>query len=97
MHNQQSLAQRTKPAPLPNDKAPYFGSMTLNEGGKLRTILVGHTPLLSSFCDYPIIDWRSAPLAKIFFQYREGEEFEVELPGRMAHGTLEQRNIARET
>jgi DNA helicase II / ATP-dependent DNA helicase PcrA len=93
MHNQISLAQRTRPISLPSAEAPYFAALATEENGKKRWILIGHTPLLSKHCPHPIIDWRTAPLAKLFFQYREGDSFEIKLPGRIAKGIILHRQI----
>jgi DNA helicase-2/ATP-dependent DNA helicase PcrA len=36
-------------------------------------------------------DWRNAPIAAVFFNYRQGEEYEAELPGRVARGVVRKR------
>lgn len=76
---------------LPNINAPYFAHLLLEEGGVTRDILIGQQAFLDG--DYPIIDWRSAPLSRVFFKYRAGETFEEKLPGRLARGRVLQRNI----
>ena len=38
-----------------------------------------------------MLDWRSAPLAEVFFGVDEGEAYEIEGPGRALTGTLQVR------
>lgn len=93
MHNQISLASRAKPSGMPSEDSPYFGALSIEENGKSRWVLIGHTSFLSKYSNHPIIDWRTAPLAKIFFQYREGDAYEIKLPGRTSKGIVRRRHI----
>ncbi|MCX6125679.1 MAG: hypothetical protein NTV34_13185, partial [Proteobacteria bacterium] len=66
--------------------------MQLEEAGKTRDILLGY----STFLDVqgaPVNDWRNAPIAAVFFNFRQGEEFEQELPARLAVGTVTKRHL----
>jgi DNA helicase-2/ATP-dependent DNA helicase PcrA len=93
MHNQGNLADRQSRAQLPSLESPYFARMELQENGKIKNVLVGFTSFLSSALNYPIVDWRVAPVAKIFFKYRQGQEYQEELPGRIAEGIVTKRHI----
>jgi DNA helicase-2/ATP-dependent DNA helicase PcrA len=55
-------------------------------------VLLGHLTFLESR-KLPIIDWKHAPISRIFFNYREGEEYEEELPGRLANGKVVKRRV----
>ena len=92
MHYQIALAGR-KRQPLPNPNAPYFAHMTLQEGTKRKQILLGYSAFITSHSPQSVIDWRYAPIAKVFFQFRCGDEYELDLPGRTAVGTVVDRNI----
>ncbi|MEZ4741407.1 MAG: AAA family ATPase [Bdellovibrionota bacterium] len=88
-----SLENRQRPAPLPSVEIPYFARLELKERDRVRTLLLGYSTFLSNHCNYPIIDWRNAPSAKLFYQFRQGDEFEQELPERVAEGIISARNI----
>lgn len=92
MYTQKALASH-KGTPLPSLDTPYFAHMRLEEEGRQRDILIGYVSFVSTKCDYPVIDWRHAPMAKIYFNYREGEEFDEELPGKEVQGTVSMRNM----
>ncbi len=93
IHTQSAVQVRGKPQSLPELDSPYFAHMVLREDGKIRHVLLGYSSYVDTKCPYPIIDWRNAPLAQIFFRCREGDPFEQELPGRVARGVVEARRI----
>lgn len=93
MNTQRALLQRnTDQSELPDLKAPYFAHMKLKEKGRTRDVLLGHQTFLETK-GAPVIDWRHAPVSRIFFNYRQGEEYEEELPGRIAEGVVVARHI----
>lgn len=93
MYTHHSLAARTFDKKLPDMRAPYFARVRLMEKGRTRDVLIGHQTFIDSKSGITIIDWRHAILAKVFFNYREGDEYELELPGRLAVGTLVVRRV----
>ncbi|WP_141731914.1 AAA family ATPase [Oligoflexus tunisiensis] len=92
MNTQRALMERQPKSILPDIQSPYFAHMGLEENGKRREVLLGHLTFLESR-KLPIIDWKHAPISRIFFNYREGEEYEEELPGRVAMGTVIKRRV----
>lgn len=92
MHTQRALYEHSSEDDLPDIRSPYFAHMKLLEKGKTRDVLLGHKTFLN-VKGSPIIDWRNAPISRIFFNYREGEEFEEELPGRLSEGVVIVRRI----
>ncbi len=72
---------------LPDPAAPYFAHFQLNG----RDYLLGHHSFVDG--DVRILDWKTAPLAKVFYEYREGDEVEEELNGRTITGVLTMRRI----
>jgi len=40
-----------------------------------------------------VVDWRYAPVAALFYRYREGEEFEEPFPGRLSAGVIAARRV----
>ena len=92
MNTQRALMERTPDEKFPEPLSPYFAHMKLEEKGRVRDVFLGHQTYLN-YAKAPIIDWRHAPIARIFFNYREGDEFEEELPGRLAEGTMVSRRV----
>lgn len=92
MNSQRALIEQAHNDELPNSRSPYFAHMQLEENGKKRDILLGYTTFLD-VRSAPVNDWRNAPIAAVFFNYREGEEFEQELPGRVATGIVSKRHL----
>lgn len=92
MNTQRAILEHRATAPLPDPSSPYFAHLALEEKGKTRDVLLGHLSYLDDR-RFPLIDWKHAPVSRIFFNYREGEEYEEELPGRMAYGTVVKRRV----
>ncbi len=53
---------------------PYFGHMVLDDDFGRRSILVGRHTFLSD--RVRIVDWRNAPVSRLFYQYAEGDEYD---------------------
>jgi DNA helicase-2/ATP-dependent DNA helicase PcrA len=92
MNTQRAIFEHKSEGRLPDVQSPYFAHMCLEEKGKRRDVLLGHCTFLDSR-KLPLIDWKHAPISRIFFSYREGEEYEEELPGRLATGTVIKRRV----
>lgn len=86
------LFTRGGPA-LPNPLSPYLAHLQLEEGGRVRDYFLGHATFIDRAAGVHVIDWHSAALAKLFYRYHEGEEFEEELPGRTAEGVVRAKRI----
>ncbi len=72
-------------------RSPYFGHMRLDTGQREADILLGQTAL--THAGVSIIDWRSAPIAEVFFAYEEGEAYEVEIEDRIVTGRVLEKNL----
>lgn len=92
MNTQRALLEHRSEARGPDIRSPYFAHLCLEEKGKRRDILLGHASFLES-SRLPIIDWKHAPISRIFFNYREGDEYEEQLPGRLAVGQVVKRRV----
>lgn len=92
MNNLRSLLDREAHAKTPDLRAPYFARMELEEQGKTKNILLGYQTYLE-ISGYPIIDWRNAPIAKVYFQHREGEDYEIELGEVFREGVIKKRSL----
>ena len=74
---------------------PYFARVVVEEeiNGKLRQI--SYKLGLRSNTECRIIDWRRAPIAKLYYEYREGDEYFEEIQGKDREGTILTRNKVR--
>ena len=81
---------RTADRPIDVDPgSPYFGHLRLHEKGADLDILIGKTTRLLP--EFPIVDWRNAPVTRIFYRYRQGEEYEEDIAGRERAGVVTAR------
>jgi len=88
-----SLANRNVEKKLPDMRSPYFGRMVLEENNKVREVLIGNATFIDTEKNITIVDWRHAKIAKLFFNFREGDEYDIELPGRFAEGHMIGRKV----
>jgi len=68
---------------------PYFGHLVVDDEVGRRSVLIGRETFLSD--RIRIVDWRNAPISRIFYQYAEGDEYDVNIAGRMVSGEVEVR------
>ena len=69
--------------------SPYFAHFQLLESSQRHDILLGKTTRMLP--GLPIVDWRNAPISRIFYRYRQGEEYEEEIAGRERSGVVAAR------
>jgi DNA helicase II / ATP-dependent DNA helicase PcrA len=81
---------------LPIDLAsPYFAHMRLKESGKSRDVLIGKRGFIDRQSNVQIVDWRNAPVSKIYYRYEEGDDYEEEIASRRVDGMVEaRRNVS---
>jgi DNA helicase II / ATP-dependent DNA helicase PcrA len=80
--------------------SPYFGHMRLDEqmpaGGnrrgrpttRRRDVLIGARSYVDSGEGIRIVDWRHAPVSRIYYRYGEGDDYEEELGDRVVEGRV---------
>ncbi len=95
-HNQSSILRQLRDAgssakvdPL----SPYFAHLRLREDGKDRDLCLGKATCIER--GIRIVDWRDAPISRIFYSYRQGEEFDEEIAGRERIGEVVVRRMLR--
>ena len=95
MHRIEALSrQRGKGDTPPVDrKSPYFGHLRLDEGGKRRDVLIGARSFVEPGGGVQIVDWRNAPVSRLFYRYEEGDAYEERLGDRLVEGEI----VARRT
>jgi DNA helicase II / ATP-dependent DNA helicase PcrA len=81
---------------LPVDiTSPYFAHLRLKEGAKRRDVLVGKRGFIDREANVQIVDWRNAPVSRIYYRYEEGDDYEEEIAGRRVEGVVEaRRNVS---
>ena len=89
----QRLAERPPEPELPDQGSPYVAHLSLDEGRARRDYLLGHHTFVEPELGVRIVDWRVAPVARIFYGYRAGDPYEEEFPGRIAEGVVRARRI----
>ena len=82
-----------KPMGMPDPNSPYFAYMKILQDQKEKKIFLGHFPFIPARGDYRIVDWTNAPIAQVYYNYQEGENFEIDLPGKTSEGLLVEKNI----
>lgn len=87
------LAERPAEVPLPDPGSPYLAHLAIREQRGLRHYLLGRQSLIDASAGVRIVDWRSAPVARIFYRCREGDAFEETFPGRDVEGTVVARRV----
>ncbi len=95
MHRLEAISrQRGKGDTPPVDrKSPYFGHMRLLENGKRRDVLIGQRGYVEPGGGVQIVDWRNAPVSRLFYRYEEGDSYEEQLGNRLVEGEI----LARRT
>jgi DNA helicase II / ATP-dependent DNA helicase PcrA len=64
-------------------RSPYFGRIVLQEGEKKREVLIGRSTYLDPLLGITIVDWRDAPVSRVYYRYEEGDDYD-ELFGNKA-------------
>lgn len=93
----QQLVERDREVELPDPGSPYFAHLRVEEEGAARPVvkdyLLGRASCIDGAAGVRIVDWRVAPVARIFYRHREGDAFEESFPGRDVEGTVLARRI----
>jgi DNA helicase-2/ATP-dependent DNA helicase PcrA len=66
---------------------PYFARVVMVEEGTEIEFKLG----TASFPQQRIIDWRKAPISKLYYDYREGEDFSETIQGQDRNGIIQLR------
>lgn len=92
MHQVAALSRtrgQGRDAPV-DPKNPYFGHLRLREAKskRQRDVLVGKRTLLDDGDGLSIVDWRNAPVSRLYYRYEEDDEYEEEFDARSLEGTV---------
>jgi DNA helicase-2/ATP-dependent DNA helicase PcrA len=81
----------SREAPEVDATSPYFAHLRLRESERERDICIGKATCIKS--GVRVVDWRHAPVSKLFYRYEQGDCYEEELGGRVIAGEV----VARRT
>ena len=90
LHSQQDSHNPSKGYNL---DTPYFAHIVLSENNRVRNLLIGNQNCFSTHLPCPIVDWKNAPISKIFYRYREGDEYVEDIGERELEGKLIKRRM----
>lgn len=93
MERLQALAARQsqKKEEYVDPRSPYFGRMVLEENGKTREVLIGRGTYLDATRGIRIVDWRDAPVSRLFYRYSEGDDYDEVFGEREVYGEVRTR------
>lgn len=81
--------------------SPYFGHLFLEETvpgspqPRRRDVLLGAQSFIDSKHGISVVDWRNAPVSRLFYRYREGDDYEETFGERTLEGVvLARRSVA---
>lgn len=69
-------------------RSPYFGRMVLEEEDRKREVLIGRSTYLDPKTGVRIVDWRDAPVSRLYYRYEEGDEYEETFGGKDVDGEI---------
>lgn len=68
--------------------SPYFGRLVIEEDDRRREVLIGRGTYLDSKTGVRIVDWRDAPVSRIYYRYEEGDDFDEVFGDREVEGEV---------
>jgi DNA helicase-2/ATP-dependent DNA helicase PcrA len=95
-HRQSALLEqlrRSRSGPEVDPLSPYFAHLRLREKGSERDLCLGRATCIEN--GVRIVDWRHAPVSKIFYRYQQGDEYEEEFGGHARSGVVAARRSVR--
>ncbi|RKH55005.1 ATP-binding domain-containing protein [Corallococcus llansteffanensis] len=93
MNEVRAMLERQETVPLPDSNAPYFAHLRLAGPTGQRDYLLGRTSFANLAAGVRVIDWRFAPVARVFYNYEEGDSFEEYFGDRLSEGEVEARRL----
>jgi DNA helicase II / ATP-dependent DNA helicase PcrA len=74
-------------------QSPYFAHLQIAGSAGVRDYLFGRESFSDEAAGVRIVDWRTAPLARVFYNYQEGDDFEETFGGRLNRGDVLMRRL----
>ena len=71
-----------------DSRSPYFGRLVLSENARRREVLIGRNTYLDTQSGIRIVDWRDAPVSRLYYRYQEGDDYSENFGGRETEGEI---------
>ena len=71
-----------------DEKSPYFGRLVLETDDRKREVLIGRSTYIDPKTGTSIVDWRDAPVSRVYYRYEEGDDYEETFGGRDVEGEV---------
>ena len=97
MERLQQVAQRRAKVSegLVDRQSPYFGRLVLEEEDRRREVLIGRSTFVDGKTGIRIVDWRDAPVSRVYYRYEEGDDYDEVFGDRDVEGeVLVRRNLS---
>lgn len=90
MERLQAVAARRQEVPdvTIDARSPYFAHLRLKEEGRIRDVCLGRGTYLDPEHGVRVVDWRNAPVSRIYYRYQEGESYEESFGDRNVDGEV---------
>ena len=72
-------------------RSPYFGRIVLQEQDRKREVLIGRSTYLDPELGLRIVDWRDAPVSRVYYCYEEGDDYDEVFGNRPVEGEVQLR------
>lgn len=70
--------------------SPYFGHLRLRDDDtRKREVLIGKQTFIRD--GVTVVDWRNAPISRVFYQSEQGDEYELSIDSKLTAGVVELR------
>ncbi|HUK66815.1 MAG TPA: ATP-binding domain-containing protein [Anaeromyxobacteraceae bacterium] len=88
-----AMMEHPRAQAFPDPDSPYFAHLSVREGQTVRDYCLGRTTFVDLGLGVRVVDWRYAPVSRLFYAYREGDPYEERFPGRLAEGVVLARRV----
>lgn len=92
-------AQSREYAPPADPRSPYFARLRLEDTHhgepRVREVLIGRRAFIDTRRGVQIVDWRNSPISRIYYCYREGDEYEERFAGELQAGQVRARRTLK--
>jgi hypothetical protein len=69
-------------------RSPYFGRMVLEENARQREVLIGRGTYVDTKSGIRVVDWRDAPVSRLYYRYGEGDDYSETFGDREIDGQV---------
>jgi DNA helicase-2/ATP-dependent DNA helicase PcrA len=72
----------------PDPGSPYFAHIQLSENQKIRDVLIGKRSFVDPKNQIQIVDWRNAPVSRLYYSCEEGFDYDISYGNREVEGVM---------